>query len=387
MLLLEDILDPGMNVKIVYFVHDLSDAAVYRRMRMLSLGGATVVPIGFRRSLESKGEVAGMPAIELGLTFDGRLARRAMSVVGSFARLDRIAGDVRGANVVLARNLEMLALAVRARNLYAPSATLAYECLDIHSKLLSNGLDGRLLRRLESKLWNQVDLLLTSSPAFLRNYFAPRGFRSPIRLVENKVLPSEEIQRTAPPPRPPPGPPWRIGWFGAIRCRKSLNILSSLSRAADGRVEVMIRGRPSGASLPDFDRVIAKMPWIRFAGPYRSPADLPNIYGDVHFNWSIDYYESGQNSAWLLPNRIYEGSLHGAVPLALAGVETARWLSERNVGVVLQEPLERHLMDFFQHLDLDTFSDLANRVSSLPREDLEVAPSECCALVDALCAP
>jgi succinoglycan biosynthesis protein ExoL len=199
---------------------------------------------------------------------------------------------------------------------------------------------------------------------------------------------SVEGGKTKPPrPRPPPGPPWRIGWFGAIRCRKSLDILSALTRAADGGVEVVIRGRPSGASFPDFDKVMTDLPRIRFAGPYRSPDDLPNIYGGVHFNWCIDYYESGQNSAWLLPNRIYEGSLYGAVPIALAGVETGRWLAERNVGVVLNDPVERHLEDFFRRLDLDTFSQLANHIDTLPHNDLVVTTSECCALVDALCSP
>jgi succinoglycan biosynthesis protein ExoL len=376
-----------MTVKVVYFVHDLSDAAVHRRARMLSRGGASVVPIGFRRSSEPKSEVAGFAAVELGLTLDGRLARRAFSVVGSLARLDRIAHHVRGANVVLARNLEMLVLAVRARNLYAPGATIAYECLDIHRKLLSDCLDGRLLRALETRLWNHVDLLLTSSPAFLQNYFVPRGFHSRIRLVENKVLLIEGAQNEEPHPRPPPGPPWRIGWFGAIRCRKSLDILSSLTRAAGGRIEVIIRGRPSDASFPDFDTAIANLPRIRFGGPYRNPDDLPNIYGCVHFSWSIDYYESGQNSAWLLPNRIYEGSLYGAVPIALSGVETGRWLAQRNVGVVLNDPVERHLEDFFRRLDTDSFLELANHVNTLPRENLVVSPSECCALVDALRAP
>ena len=44
-----------------------------------------------------------------------------------------------GADVVLARNLEMLIIASRARNLYAPRAALVYECLDIHRLLLSQG--------------------------------------------------------------------------------------------------------------------------------------------------------------------------------------------------------------------------------------------------------
>jgi hypothetical protein len=170
-----------------------------------------------------------------------------------------------------------------------------------------------------------------------------------------------------------------------IRCRKSLDILSSLARAAGGTVEVIIRGRASGATLPDFDAAIADLPYVRFAGPYRNPADLPSIYGDVHFSWAIDYYESGQNSAWLLPNRVYEGSLYGAVPIGLAGVETGRWLAKRSAGVVLDEPLEQRLVDFFRRLDRNSYAILAHEVEALPRTDLVSDQSDCRELVEALC--
>src|SRR5215472_4698955 len=180
--------DQAMIAKIVYFSHDLSDPAVHRRVRMLVAGGSAVMPIGFRRSAEAPSAVEGLHPIDLGQTADGMLARRMLSVAGSMVRLGSIAEHARKANVIVARNLEMLVLAIRARKLYAPEATVVYECLDIHRMLLSKGLGGTLLRLLESKLWRDVDLLLTSSPAFIRNYFTPRGFPSPIRLVENKVL-------------------------------------------------------------------------------------------------------------------------------------------------------------------------------------------------------
>jgi succinoglycan biosynthesis protein ExoL len=62
-----------------------------------------------------------------------------------------------------------------------------------------------------------------------------------------------------------------------IRCRKSFDILSSLARVSGGAVEVIIRGRVSGATFRDFDAAIAELPNVRFAGPYRNPADLPSI--------------------------------------------------------------------------------------------------------------
>jgi hypothetical protein len=313
------------------------------------------------------------------------LGMRALSVAGALGRLSGIAKHVSGTNVIIARNLEMLVLAIRARKMYAPTAAVVYECLDIHRLLLSQDLKGRLLRSIESRLWGRVDLLLTSSPAFIQNYFVPRGFRSPIRLVENKVLMLDQISK---PNRASllPGPPWRIGWFGIIRCRQSLDILCSLARGARGTVEIVIRGRPTKAVFQGFDELIGASPHVHFAGPYNSPTDLPGIYGDVHFSWAIDYYEIGQNSTWLLPNRIYEGSLYGSVPIGLTDVETGRWLAKRDAGVVLNEPLEQQLIDFFRYLDSKTYSRLASQVEALPRTDLVYDQTDCRALVEALCA-
>jgi succinoglycan biosynthesis protein ExoL len=59
-------------------------------------------------------------------------------------------------------------------------------------------LEGRLLRSLKTRLWRGVSLLLTSSPAFVDNYFIPRGFQSPVRLIENKILMLDDVSEKLP---------------------------------------------------------------------------------------------------------------------------------------------------------------------------------------------
>ena len=169
--------------------------------------------------------------------------------------------------------------------------------------------------------------------------------------------------------RPSAGPPWRIGWFGMIRCRKSLRVLSALADAAEGAIQIIIRGRPSTSVFPDFEAELKDLRNVRYLGPYSNPADLSNIYGEVHFNWTIDWFEAGQNSAWLLPCRLYEGSLFGAVPIAEEEVETSNWLVQRGVGLILKQPLEWHLRDFFGQLNQAKYAELSDRVAALPRRD------------------
>lgn len=87
---------------------------------------------------------------------------------------------------------------------------------------------------------------------------------------------------------------------------------------------------------------------IRYCGPYRYPDDLPDIYASVDFNWCFDFSANGGNSAWLLPNRVYEGGLFHCPALALAGTETAAWVRSHGLGREFEEDLFENLKEFFK---------------------------------------
>jgi len=374
-------------VKVVYLVHDLGDAAVRRRVRMLQIGGAEVALAGFRRGEAAPEVVEGVTPVDLGRTHDARMVQRALSVGRSWAELGRHAELFRGARVIMARNLEMLLLATGARDRFAPDAAVVYEALDIHRLMLSDGAPGKLLRAAERRLAQACDLLVVSSPAFLEHYFEARGQAAGLQtlLIENKPLDDpERPPLAARRVEPVAGPPWRIGWFGAIRCPKSLAVLSELARRMDGAVEVVIRGRPTPAQFGDFEGLVAAAPHVRFEGPYRNPEDLAAIYGEAHFTWAIDFYEEGQNSSWLLPNRLYEGGLFGSVPLALNAVETGRKLERLGVGARFGEPLVDQLERFFRGLTATRYAQLRADGARPPLETWLARPEECRAVVAAL---
>jgi hypothetical protein len=84
---------------------------------------------------------------------------------------------------------------------------------------------------------------------------------------------------------------------------------------------------------------------------------------------------------------MYEGSLYGSVPIAERGVETSNWLLQRRAGVILDEPLEQSLMEFFGSLSQTSYAELVNRVAAVPRNDLVFDQANCEALVDELQHP
>lgn len=372
---------PGMKVS--YFVHDIGHPDLARRLALLREGGAETMVFGFHRTRAVDRDLVGT-IIDLGRTVDARLIHRIWAVATALPRLRHFASDLASSRVLLARNLEMLLLAAVARRLYAPRAALVYECLDIHHLMLSRGGVGAALRELERRLLGRSQGLVVSSPGFIREYFKrvhsslPQSF-----VVENKVfLGGEQPRRRA--TMAPAGPPWRIGWFGVIRCRRSLEILTNLVRSMPELVQVMVAGMPARAVFGDFERDLEGVPGLTFLGAFKDEAALADLFSSVHFAWTVDYYEADANSAWLLPNRLYRAALYGAVPLAIADVETGKWLAARQAGILLQEPLKESLLDTIRGMTLERFTNAQAALERIPRSALVTEPGECGALVRAL---
>lgn len=355
-----------MSSTIAYLVHDLGDAAVARRVEGLRAGGAEVTLAGFYRRA-APASVAGATALPLGRSHDARLGQRALLVLRTLLAPRRAKAMVRGSDIVVARNLEMLAIGAALARRGQP---LVYECLDIHRKLLGRSLASRALRVIERHLLKRSARVIVSSPAFERDYFRQvQGWQGPVDLIENKVsaLPDAPLAPSA------DSGPWTIGWFGMLRCRRSLAILANLAERADGRVRVLVAGLPSPDVFPDLSAEIARHPNMEYVGPYR-PGDLPRLYGRVHFAWCIDYFEEGLNSRWLLPNRLYESLAHGVVPVALADVETGRWLEQAGVGLRLPEG--EALGTVLAGMTGETYAALSEAARALPRERIAFSPDD-----------
>ncbi|HEX3574457.1 MAG TPA: glycosyl transferase family 1 [Rhodopila sp.] len=374
-------------MNLAYFVHDLNDPAVHRRVRMLHAGGATVSLLGFYRG-DAPIEVDGAVPLALGRTGDARLWQRSAAVLGAALSIPRWRSRLSGADAILARQLETLVLATLARKLLAPAAPLVFECLDIHRLMGASGPVGRVLRGVERSMLSRCQRLVVSSPHFVREHFARVHQRLPqVTVVENKALAFEFSDPLPAEPNhkaKPSSPPWRIGWFGVIRCARSLRILADLANACPGEVEIVIRGRVATSVLPDFDAVVAATPGLSFGGAYDRARDLPRLYGDVHFAWAVDFYEAGSNSDWLLPNRLYEAGLFGAVPIACRDVATGAWLAERGVGVLLEGDPTQAIRTFIGDLDATRYGALQAGLVALPRTAFLYSREDCHELVETL---
>jgi len=375
----------GVSLRIGYFVPDLNDPATARRIAMLRAAGLNVVVAGFWRGSQPASNIAGADIIPLDRTYDARLFHRALTTLRHLIGARHLAEKLRPAELFLARNLEMLAIAHAFGRGAGNRPALAYEVLDIHRLLLSDGAVGTALRSVERALMRRTKLLIVSSPAFIREYFEPVQFRNrriPTLLVENKLVRLQSDAATASPPELPAGPPWRLGWFGMIRCRRSFELLSGLAKKRPDLIRIEIAGRPAATVFPDFEFEIAAVPALSFRGAY-APNDLQKLYRSVHFNWAVDYFEENANSEWLLPNRVYEGGYFDAVPLALRRTETGRWLAAKGLGVALDDPAAE-LESFFDRLTPEKYRELKAASCAAPRSVFIADQADCNRLGSAL---
>ena len=364
-------------MRVGYLVHDLNDAAVARRTAMLVRGGSEVRLAGFRRGGAAPATIQGAPTLDLGATADGALKQRAAAVLRWSAWPGALARFFSCCDLLIGRNLETLALARRI----VGGRPLVYECLDIHRSLLGSGPSNRAVQQVEAMMLSRVDLLLTSSPAFSREYFSKRPtLAAPTMLIENKLL---QLSGDAPAHgQTPTNPPWVIGWFGMLRCRRTLSELIALAATMQGQVKILIAGKPSLAEFPTFEAEVGAAAHLTYLGPYR-PEDLPSLYGRCHFAWAIDWFEEGLNSEWLLPNRLYEASAFGCVPIVLERMEVGRWLAAHDAGLRLRSGLEE-LIARLGSLDTEVYATMRQRLLSIPAEKLIAGPVDCRALVSRL---
>ncbi len=282
---------------------------------------------------------------DLGQTFDGDMRQRVASVGKAFARLQPQRAALRDADLFIARNLDMLILAQMTRKSIRSRVPLIYECLDIHHLMTRTDVVGLAMRNVERRLLQASERVIVSSPGFIREYFDVHHrhhYRASI--IENRLPPG-----SVPDGRPAPGickddsEPIVIGWFGNLRCRRSLQLLREMAARLPDRVRVVLYGYPSLFDVPEFPERVQGLSNLQYRGRYHYPDDLAKIYGEIDVIWSGDFHDAKFNSRWLLPNRVYEGGYFGVPPIAPGDSETGRWVESRSAGWLVGDPLESTL--------------------------------------------
>lgn len=354
---------------IAFFGHDAADAAVRRRVAAFERDGLTVTGFMMARQSDVATEWKNIP---LGLTRDGAFLQRIKSIFSGARIAASHQDELVKADLIYARNLDMLACAFLAKRHARLKTPVVYESLDVHRLLTRPDLIGKMLRWVEKSLLRRTKGLVVSSPGFIKNHFQKHyAGLFEAHLIENRLTTGAEYG-----PRPEAkgavlrDGKLRLGWIGILRCQRSFELLCALADAFPETLEIHLHGIPARTEIAVFEPEIEKRANMFFGGRYRAPEDLAKIYEPLDVVWAGDFMEAGYNSVWLLPNRIYEGGYYATPSIAPAGTETAAWIEARQCGFVIPEILDETLPRLIDGLiaDKSQINEFSATLLQLPEE-------------------
>lgn len=362
--------------RIVFFASDRAEIAQIRRIRHYRQAGHSVASFSMVKRDGQLRQAPDWQDVDLGEIENENLPKRLARALLSLGTVWRNRALLRQADVISARNIDMVVLAWLARQLSGSKAPIIYECLDIHGIFTGTGRKSAIARWVERKMLDRCTLLLVSSPGFIRGYFERiQGYRGKWALIENKLV-FEDQPLPRPAAAPAPRQPLVLGWVGTIRCAPSLRLLAATAAALPDDVKILIRGMVHRHAVPDFDAVVSRHGNIEYGGPYSYPEGLAEVYGSCDLVWSQDLWQQNANSSWLLPNRIYEASWFGCPSIAVATTETGRAVADGGLGFTVPSADPEALISLLKSLGRDRIAAASQALLARPGTDFQLTTDD-----------
>ena len=234
--------------RLVFIGPERTDARSVKRIAALSAEGWEVTGFTFHRDRGQPDPAPVWENIHLGTTYSRRYFQRVWAIVRAFGVMWKHRRRLRGADCLYVINPDNALLALFGRLVCRRRVPLVLEIADIQPAMTRPGMVARVLRWMERWVLRRSQLLLTTSPGFVRHYFEPvQDWKGPVFLLENKVWPSAALvagrkPRTAPAQEGR----WTIGYFGVFRCERSVDLICRLAAEFPGLLAFVLRGVPAG---------------------------------------------------------------------------------------------------------------------------------------------
>ncbi len=349
-----------MNKKAIIFAPEIIDYRLTKRIQALEENGFQHVCLAYYRKRDSKG--IKTKYIRLATVKDKSYFLRVIKLASSLLVVYSNRDKLRDTDLFYAINLDLAFLAYCTKKITGSNAPIIYEVADIMSIMLSKNIFGNLLRSLEKLILKKIKILVVTSPAYMKHYFWPiQKYSGPWFLLENKLFidPEEEsmsIATTSISKLNTSKNTWTIGYFGALRCRRSLTIIKEIAESLLNNVTFNIRGYLMDLDEDDFENLLlSHRQNVRYRGSYKNPGDLPEMHEKIDFVWAFDFQERGTHSKWILPNRLYEGGFFEVPMLGPKGFEIANFIEKHKIGWTFDEPYAENIIRFLMKLKSEEY--------------------------------
>lgn len=346
-----------------------------KRISMLQSAGFLVEVIAFHRE-HHKGRIPDCPIIPLGKISNGHYFRRIVLMVLAIPLMRRA---IKRNHLIYASGPDMALLAIIAN--VGLGKPVVLEVGDIRKVQVSTGVIGKLVRVMDRFVVNASQLLVVTAPRFVDDYYRKwLNTQTPAIVLENKletsisnddqVKVSKLIKGT-----PLLDRPIYIGYFGVLRCDWSWQVLEKLALSRPNDIKIIVAGHI--LEPIDLAERAANISNIEFRGEYRSPQDLPSLYGDVDLVWAC-YPSPGihdENWRWAQmicrSNRFYESCYFKKPIISVAGSADAKEVERYGIGIVVTDQSIDGMLDVLTNITSEKFVFWGSNLSTIPKNVYE----------------
>lgn len=248
--------------------------------------------------------------------------------------IENIRKHVKDIDVIYSFGLDTLFIAYILKRMTEKKIKIVYEVGDIREILIKNKLSCKLLRTLERFLLKEVRLLVVTSYAYVTGYYNQllRIKNIACQTIENKID-TKKVRRYVDPKEgydDKNKDVIRIGYFGCIRCQKSILVLKQIAGNSKNYKKVYVRGKFIG--MPNVEREIEAIPNIEYGGAYIYPDDFAKIYQKIDIVW-IALTHAKSNFLWSRVNRFYEACYFNRPMIAQKGTQDGKIVEKYQIGL------------------------------------------------------
>lgn len=358
--------------KLVFILSTWGDSHQLNRMLMIEKKQMNIISLAYERDYyPSK---VNRPHVYLGKLRHGNYLGRVVSYFKSAIVVRR--EIKRNGPLVYVFGLDNLIQLYIIKRFFAKGTVIFYEISDIRSIETGNSMFSRLLRRVYRQALHSVDELIVTSPEFVTEYlvklvsFNPRNYI----ILENKVHSSmvRSVSHQGDCNRSKSADKIRIGYFGLLRCNRSIEILLDLAENS-GKYHIVFRGIFLGIDNALIERIKSSTA-MSFHGPYLSPEDLKEMYRDIDVSW-ICYPYSDRNVGnwqWARTNRYYESGYFQVPMIAASGTVDAKNVDLKGLGWSIDLSRPNRAKTVLRSITLEEVRKVKEIYSKINTSDFEV---------------
>jgi succinoglycan biosynthesis protein ExoL len=348
-------------MKILFVLPVLSEAYYQKRISKIRKLGVDCSVYGFERD-HYKGKSWDIETVSLGQIKDEQYLVRIFYLFRSLKKIRKV---VKTHDVLYAFNLDVLFLIWMGSLFQKKRKKIIYDVADIRPILIQKGFLPTLMRLIEKLILNQTSLIVVASPAYIKGYFRKiQNVNNEFFVIENKVdedrikldlnnanIPVNKNNIT-------------IGYFGGLRCKKSLEFLLMLM-TKNSNLKLILRGFFFRTEA--FKDEFHKLNNVTYKGPFVNPDDLEEMYSSVDLVWSA-HMHGETNTKWAISNRFYQACFFKRPLISQINTQDAKLVSKYNIGCIIDLNDTKKSRKQIKAIDLKDVTHWRDKIFKIPKD-------------------